>query len=344
MNMLSLSSVLFQPRVGYVKPWSGELIILAPGKIPTVDFYITSRLPQASVKQVITYDSVEPVTQVAPVEGAFVVIVRHSSLAWLDYLKRHASMWSGVAYLMDDDIPGAVWCRDIPFAYARRTTQRYLSINRGLAKVCDQIWLSTQALKNRYKKISTKLVSPQSFGVVRQASPLGVKRWGYHGTYVHKQEIDWLVSLVKQVHQAEPEAEFEIFGDDRTAYKFRAIPRVTVLPPMSWIDYVAHCYASNLAVGLAPMLPGRFNQVRSYAKAFDIARSGAVGIFSICESYAPLQECAGAILLENDQNIWVNEVLSLLQDDALRLNRYEQFLSWVEKSSHDVSFESLVSR
>lgn len=334
---------LFTPNARYTKEWNGAVAVFSLGAIPTIDFYLATRLKNINPESLFIFDSLDfdIAAQRLPV-GTLVVIVRHTSPAWLRFIEDYCHLWSGVAFLMDDDIPGAVWCRDIPFAYARRTTQRYLSINSVLAKVCDQIWLSTEALRNRYKRISTKLVSPQSFGVPRQASPSGVKRWGYHGTYVHKQELDWLVSLVKQVHQSEPEAEFEVFGDDRTAYKFRGVPRVTVLPPMPWIDYVAHCYASNLAVGIAPMLPGRFNQVRSYAKAFDIARSGAVGIFSICEPYAPLQECAGAILLENDQDVWAKEVLSLLQNDALRLNRYEQFLSWVENNSQDVSLESLI--
>jgi hypothetical protein len=334
---------LFTPNVSYTEKWCGAVAIFSSGAIPTVDFYLATRLKNVDPDLLFIFDCLDfdAAARQLPV-GTFVVIVRHTSALWLKFIEQYRHLWSGVAFLMDDDIPGAIWCRDIPFDYACWTTKRYLIAKGGLAKVCDRIWLSTDALRVRYAKVKSQLVSPQIFGVLRDASPVGTRRWGYHGTRIHKRELDWLVTVVKRVHQEEPEAEFEVFGNHSVVSKFSGIPRVTVLPTMPWADYVAHCYASNLAVGLAPMLPGRFNQVRSCAKAFDIVRCGAVGVFSISEPYAPLQKCAGVALLQNDQDVWVEEVLNLLRNDALRLSRYEQFLGWIEKNSQDISFESLI--
>lgn len=334
---------LFTPNVRYTEKWCGVVAILSSGFVPTIDFYLTTRLKHSDPNSLYIYDALnfDVAAQQLPA-GTFVVIVRHTSVVWLQFLEEYRHLWSGVAYLMDDDIPGALWCRDVPFDYARWSTKRYLIAKRGLSKVCDRIWMSTEGLRARYGNVRSKLVTPQNFGISRKVTPVGVKRWGYHGTRIHKRELDWLVPVVKRVQQAEPEAEFEVFGDDRIARKFMGISRVTVLSPVSWVDYVAHCYASSLAVGLAPMLPGRFNRVRSYAKAFDIARCGAVGVFSISEPYGPLQECVGAMLLHNDQDAWVEEILNLLRSDALRLKRYEQFVNWIESNSQDVSFETLI--
>lgn len=335
---------LFTPNAKYHREWCGSVAIFSTGLVPTIDFYLTSRFRDAEPSSLFIFDSInfDVAAQRLPM-GTFLVIVRHASAVWLQFIEEYRHLWSGVAFLMDDDIPGAVWCRDVPFDYARWTTKRYVIMKRRLTKVCDRVWLSTAALQKRYSQIDSYLIPPQFFGVVRDVSPIGTRRWGYHGTHIHKRELDWLVPIVKRVQRAEPEAEFEVFGDDKIAHKFRDIPRVTVLAPLSWNDYLKHCYASQLAVGVAPMLPGRFNVSRSYTKAFDIARCGAVGIFSESAPYAQLQECAGATLLQSNQDAWVIEVLTLLKNDDLRLSRYLKFLSWIESVSQDTNLDRFVS-
>jgi len=337
---------LFKPSVHYKQQWSGAVAIVSPGHIPTVDFYISSRLHDVPPSKVYRFESLAFDAEATnlPV-GTFVVIVRHTSAAWLRFIQENKQHWSGVAYLMDDDIPGAITCRDIPVDYALWTSGRYWLARKALAKVCDRVWLSTDALRARYHHVQSQLVSPQSVGHSREAAPIGNKRWAYHGTRIHRREIKWLLPIVKAVQQIMPEAEFEVFGDAAIARLFSEIPRVKVMAPVPWADYLHYCDASNIAVALAPMLPGHFNDVRSYTKAFDIARCGAVGVFSKSEAYAALQTGLGdfgATVLPNDQAQWVQEVINLLQDDDLRLRQYQQLVSWIESHSTDKSFSALI--
>lgn len=337
---------LFNPSVHYGEQWSGTVAVISPTHIPTVDFYITSRLDDVDSSAIFQFASphVHAGANALPI-GTFVVIVRHASAAWLRFIKDNRHRWSGVAYLMDDDIPNAICCRDIPIDYALWTSSRYLRARRGLAAVCDRLWLSTEGLKARYHQMSSQLLSPQYVGQMREAAPIGNKRWAYHGTRIHRREIKWLLPIVKAVQQAIPEAEFEVFGDASIARLFRGIARVKVMDPVPWAAYMRYCDSANIAVALAPMLPGRFNDVRSYTKAFDIARCGAVGVFSESEAYAALQTGLGdfgATLLPNDQTQWVQEVIKLLQNDDLRLRQYQQLVSWIESHSTDKSFSALI--
>jgi len=277
-----------------------------------------------------------------PEQGTFAVIVRHAEPVWLRFLLQHQSRLSGVAFLMDDDIPGAWRCRDVPLRYSVLTSGGYLKMWPLLGKVCDRIWVSTRALQQRYARTPTRVVEPLSLGEKRTAAPTGTRRWAYHGTRIHRREIRWLLPVVEAVQQASPDHAFEIFGSARVVQLFAHIPRVQVLQPRSWPDYLAHCRSSNLALGVAPLLPGRYNAVRSYVKLFDITRCGATGVFSRREPYAPALEAAGASLVGNDPQLWIAEILRLLNDDAIRVEKYHQACRWINAHQVDGDLGALI--
>lgn len=321
---------MFLAKGKYERDWSGKVLVLAPGHIPTVDYYLTPRLrnlPAGAVRSVDVL--VERPDEVPPTEGIFVVIVRHASADWLRFLVRQRSRLSGVAYLMDDDIPAAWRSRELPLDYRMWTTGRYVLVQSLLAEVCDRIWVSTARLQARYRARDVFLLGPMEPESPRPVAPPGTRRWAYHGTRTHEREIRWLLPVVEAVQAASPEHEFEIFGNARIARWFAHVPRVHVLPPRPWAEYLTHCLSSSLAVGVAPLLPGRFNAVRSWVKMFDITRCGAVGVFSRREPYAPTLDVAGAALLADDQAIWISEIIRMLQNDSLRLAHYEKASSWV---------------
>lgn len=318
---------IFRPQAHYGRLWSGDVLVFSPGHIPTVDFYIRSRLLDGGAVAFRHIDTGNFCSDglEAP-SGAFVVIVRHAGSESLRFIAAHRDRWSGVAYLIDDDIPAAWRCSDVPLDYGLWTTGRYLRISRLLPRVCDRVWVSTAALQARYP--GTRVVPPLPFEPVREPAPPGIRRWAYHGTRVHGRELRWLVPIVEAVQGAVPEAEFEVFGNRGVERLFSHIPRVTVLAPRPWPEYIAHCHNSNLAVGLAPMLPGRFNAVRSHTKAFDIARCGAVGLFSDREPYATALRDSGAILLPDHRDGWVAEAIRLLRDDSLRFAFFRRMREW----------------
>jgi hypothetical protein len=335
--------MLFSPRARYRREWSGEVLILSPGPIPTVDVYLRARLDglaEGAVRRVDTGGDAP--ASAAAGEGAFVIIVRHASAAWLKALLRERSRWSGVAYLMDDDIPAAWRCGDVPLDYGLWTTGRYLRVRHLLAALCDRLWLSTPALRARYAAWPARVVEPRTFGAARQAAPAGTRRWAYHGTRIHHRELRWLVPVVEAVQSSLPEAEFEVFGNAAVARRFAHVPRVRVLAPRPWPAYLAHCAQSELAVGLAPLLPGRFNAVRSWVKMLDIVRCGAVGVFSDREPYASALAASGAALLPDDQGRWAAEIRRLLEDDAMRMTRYRQASAWVHDTKRGGDIEMLI--
>lgn len=302
-------------------------LILSPGDIPTTDYYLSSRFGQLENSPLVRLDARRLPDAIPALQGYFVVIVRHASPEWLGLLAAHQHQLAGVIYLMDDDIPAAWRCWDVPLDYGLWTSTRYWRIRHRLAQVCDEWWISTPELARRYP--GSRLVPPLPFAMANDPAPVGCRRWAYHGTRVHERELRWIVPIVEAVQKAVPKAEFEVFGGQAVQRLFAHIPRVTVRPPLPWPEYVAYCRANPLAVGLAPLLPGRFNAARSHTKAFDILRCGAVGLFSNRPPYSTALAGSGAILLPDEPQRWVEWAIRLLQEDGMRQALFKEMYAFV---------------
>lgn len=334
---------MFVPKARYETPWSGQLIVLAPGNIPTTDYYVSTRVNGLPAEQGYRFDSTRAGGWPAKLPaGAFVVIVRYASRAWLDYLRRQEGL-SGVAFLADDDLAGAWRCRDVPRLYGVRTSWRFVSTRRQLGELCDRVWVSTRVLADRYPRVPTTVVPPLAFECASAVAPAGCRRWGYHGTWIHGREIRWLVPIVAAVHEALPDAEFELFGDRRVVRMFHDIPRVRVLRKRYWPEYLAYARSASLAVSLAPLLPGRFNAARAHTKLFDIIRCGAVGLFSSRPPYSTALADSGAVLLDDDPSVWIAQVSRWLDDDALRLAGFARLTDWVSMHCGDGDIARLIA-
>ena len=334
---------MFQPSARYSREWSGSIAVLAPGPLPTVDYYIKPRLsalPEPSVRQFDSRVFDEAAQSLPP--GTFVIIVRHAAPGWLRWLASDSLRWSGVAFLMDDDIPSAWTCRELPLDYRLWTSGRYALVRRHLEKVCDRVWVSNDRLQARYAAVKPEVLPPREPFTPRAAAPRGNRRWTYLGTRIHQLEILWLLPVVAAVQARSPDYEFEIFGDKKIKKRFSHIPRVRVLSPRPWPEFVTHCQSADVAVGVAPLLSGSFNAMRSEVKIFDITRCGAVGIFTREPPYFPALDGIAAALLPNDPAAWVETIVDLLEGDDRRLACFERAAKWVERAGCDVDLTTLI--
>ncbi len=330
-------------RAHYPQTWSGHVALLAPGAVPSVDFYLTPRFADLSPGALRKFDSRgwDAAAQSLPV-GTFVIIVRHASNAWLRFLDERSRHWSGVAYFMDDDIPAAWLCRELPLDYRLRTSGRFLGMARALSRVCDHTWVSTEVLRARYPDWHARVLPPLHPFPPRPVAAAGKRRWCYHGTRAHGREMRWLKPVVAAVQQKIPEAEFEIMGGAGVKRLFAGIPRVSVLAPRSWPDYAAYCENSAIALGVAPLLPGRFNAARAQVKIFDITHCGAVGVYARRAPYFPALEQAGSTFVEDDQRAWSDAIVALLTDDARRLEQYAHATAWIARQATTPCLRELI--
>lgn len=321
---------MIRPRAIYTHPFAGHLLVLEAGELPTTDYYLTTRLHETSGLTWSRLDVRDPLTtrRLADIPpGTLVVIVRQAPRRVVRLLSQIRDRLCGVAWLVDDDIPGVLKCQELPFGYRLRTGFRYWWQRSLLEKVCSRIWVATPALQQRYTGIPTVVLPPLPYQVDRahgEREPV----WFYHGTASHRADVEWLVPVVRQVQQACPDVVFEVSGTAPVAQLFQGIPRVRLLPPMSWPDFFAHTSRVSYVLGVAPLLPSRFNAVRSHAKFFDITRCGAVGVFSDRSPYRSVLPEKGAVLLPNDQRAWADAIIALLRDETRRMELFTSAVSW----------------
>lgn len=342
-GMLGAMPPAFSAR--YHASWSGHIAVLSPGPVPSVDFYLTPRFVELDQRALHHFDSRiwQPGGQQLP-PGTFIVIVRHASTAWLRFIEQHSARWSGVAFLLDDDLASAWRCRELPWDYRLRTSARFHGIVQRLTRICDRAWVSTETLRQRYASWNPTLLPPLNPFQSRSAAPLGSRRWCYHGTRAHIVEMHWLKPVVSAVQNRVPDAEFEIMGGTGIKRLFAGIPRVSVIAPKSWVDYQAYCSNAEIAVGLAPLLGSKFNATRAHVKIFDIAHCGAVGIYSNRAPYFPALTAAGAEFAGDDRHEWSDKIAALLHEDERRREMYETSSAWIELQRPAKNLADLIAR
>lgn len=330
---------LFTPCARYSEPVQ-RAVVLAHGRLPTTDFYLRARLDSLEGVTTRYIDTAREHADAAVFNPSdFVIIVRHAPPAWLRALTPMQPRLAGVALLLDDDIPAVLESAELPLPYALKTALRYVRARRMLARLCSAVWVSTPYLLQKYAHAKPRLLTPLYLDATSRFEPAGMSYF-YHGTSSHRLEQAFLAGVVRKVQARMPEARFEIIGDRRTRRLFRGIPRVEVLRPMPWPDFLAHTAGVRHAVGLAPMLDSHFNRARSHVKLYDITRCGAAGIYSDMAVYRDnVENGINGILCPNDEDAWVEAICRLLADGEARAAISRNARRWCERHSQDPGFD-----
>ena len=332
-SMIGGGKGLFRTRGQFILKTAKEIVVLSPGEIPTTDIYLRGRLERQFGKKVHYVDTLQSSPQEIVLYYSMIVIVRHAPLRWLLWLEHRRDQLSGVVFLMDDDIPAVTSASELPFRYAMKTAWRYARARRLLGRLCSEVWVSTPELAGRYKNSSPRLWEPVYVGE-SSTNKTAALVYFYHGSWAHRREIEWLVPIVRQVQDDVPDAWFEIIGTDKVKHLFRGIPRVRVVHPMSWKDYLAYAGTVRYQIGLAPCFDTDFNRARSHSKVFDITRLGAAGIYSNVTPYAEkVVHGKTGLLCDNDQGRWVASLTLLLTDREMRTSLYSGARDWCAKSN-----------
>ncbi|MDH6299945.1 glycosyltransferase [Polynucleobacter sphagniphilus] len=234
---------------------------------------------------------------------------------------------------MDDDILDWRPLFDIPLPYAFRLWRKATSKRKLILASCAQLWVSTPYLAHKYAASNPRLIRPiasgplldrlwlnpsNSFSTLPSPSS-DVVRLCYHGTWSHRDDMKWLAPVIAEVQRQCPNTIFEVIGGNRVSRIFKEIPRVSVLPTMSWPNYLKHTQTVHQDIGLAPLRDTLFNRGRGPIKFFDYARAGAVGIYSAGPAFSEFvsHEVDGYVL-DNDPGLWVKTIVNLVNSPQLR--------------------------
>lgn len=325
------AATLFHPGASYRRPLRC-VVVLQRGPSPTAEIYLRDRLAGAHVP-VHYVDMRNPVTNADALfpDGAFVIIVRYLNSRFAGFMNRFRHLFSGVAYLMDDDIPVGARDNSLPFDYRFMLMTYYGRYRRFFARMCSEIWVTSEGLERRYGGGRVLRVDPMYLepeGSPSQADPEKVRVF-YHATFTHNDDAMWLRQVIGPVLEKRKDLEFELFGYRRVREAFQGLPRCHLLKERSFAGFMDYTSQNRLDIGLAPLADTPFNQGRSFNKIFDITRCGAAGIYADQPPYGAVIEnrCTG-VLLRRDPQAWADMVLALADDRAERRRLHENALAF----------------
>ena len=234
-------------------------------------------------------------------------------------------------YFMDDDLLDRRVLLDIPLGYAFRLWYKAISRHKRILSSSAKIWVSTPYLAKKYAEWNPRQLLPVVSGPLLErswllpssnsslSSDFQAVRICYHGTWSHRDDMKWLAPVMAEVQWLCSNTVFEVMGGDRVARIFRGIPRVTVLPTMSWPDYLHHTQTVRQDIGLAPLRDTLFNRGRGPIKFFDYARAGAVGVYSSGPAFSEfVSHGVDGFVLQNDPDLWVERIVDLVNSPQLR--------------------------
>ncbi len=307
-------------------PWGGEepSVVLYKGYTPNLDFYCTTRWPKA---RYIDTGDVRPGD--VPLErGERIFIMRHATRDWV--MRLTATPPESVTFFMDDDLPGIMRDPHLPSWYAWRTYHRFVRIVGPLRRLSTRWVVSCTPLAKAYGLPEENILPPLyvESGDPEVSQEPGVVLF-YHGTTSHLREMCWLRDVLERVQAALPNAVFEAAGDHRVRDIFKGVPRVRVINHMQWTDFLSYTNAAHYDIGLAPLLPSGFNDMRTHVKFYDITRCGAVGVYADAPIFKRIVQHGrnGMLAPMDDVEAWVERILNLAADSTLRHSLHDKALA-----------------
>lgn len=290
-----------------------QAVILSDTVSPSIDYLVRPHLAGQG------YDVV-----VADLSGLsaiphcdMVVVARYVTAAGMALLQKLHRSGTRVVYFMDDDLFDLRALHGLPWRYRWKIVTTAWRHRHRLAKLCDEMWVSTPYLAEKYAYLHPDVLSPQP--IMLSPDTNRRVRVCYHGTASHARELAWLEPVMRKVLARDTSIHFELFGGRDVAKLFRHLPRVNVLHPMSWSNYLAYTSSRRCEIALAPLLPGAFNAARGPTKFYDYTRHGAVGIYADVAPYQGfIRDDVDGVLLGEDEALWVETILALAADTRRR--------------------------
>ncbi len=253
-------------------------------------------------------------------DGAFVIFCRYANHASLNWVKRNASLLAGVGLFIDDDLAAWLTGPDVPIGYRLYLVHHGVLPLFRLNRYLDRIWTSTAALARSIGEERAVVLPPaprpSDFASESRERSAGPVRIVFKAEY-HGAEHRFLLPVVAKVLERRPEVRIAVTESQRYASQWRKLPGVTVSPFRPWPEFRAFTAANPADIALVPLLPDRINVARAPTKRIDVARMGAAGVFSRSSVFDDGAE-PGEIFLPNDRDAWVEGIVRLTDDAALR--------------------------
>jgi len=286
-----------------------SVILLHQGAGSTIDHFLRGPLESLGVCAMELDSAEQPGSAQLSrlLNAALVVVVRYLPRNWLKTLRQVCRAKIPMAYLMDDDLLDPDLLRELPVSYRRRIRERITRQRAWVPDLCGRVWVTSEVLALKYAHLGAiQLPLCPHPDLLRQPPRLQL---AYLGSSVHQLEFAWLRELLIQLQQRQPHTHVDLFGDITVNRQFRDLPRVRVLHPMRWANYLAETGSGRCDLLLTPLLESPVNAARAPVKFIDAARCGAAGLYSDRPPYRGfVRHGIDGLLLGDHHHEWLEAI------------------------------------
>ncbi|MFM9846964.1 MAG: glycosyltransferase [Hyphomicrobiaceae bacterium] len=290
--------------------------------LPTADYYFLRALaPHVASGRA---EPGRPIARTGPytfVHGRRVVIVRYVTPAELDHIR--ALHPERVYYILDDMLPIAHACEELPADYRRRLARftrnllpRVMDLGPTVVAPSDAILALFPNLPG--ERLDPALLSPPPD--LHHFTAPGPLRLAFLGTRSHSNGLDFLAPVLEHVLRDNRDITLAVFLGRHLPARVARLPGVENCAPLAWADYRARMAGERFHLLLAPLPDTPFNRGRSLTKLMEAAATGAALLASARLPFsAAIEAGRNGLLLGDDPGEWVRAIQRLAADrDAAR--------------------------
>lgn len=231
----------------------------------------------------------------------------------LEFAKSIKSAGTRVIYEVDDDLFNVPDWNPAFKTFSKKplqdTIKQFLSIS-------DAVFVTTEELKGVYANYNENIyVLPNSLPINSDAffkrpynSAKKVVSW--QGSNTHKNDLKLIESAVTRIHK-----ESKYFVKLMTA----KVGDIYSVPGVDFVSFYPMLSQLDIDVGLAPIIPNRFNRGKSNVKFLEYTVHDAATVASDFGPYAKsIINGENGILVSNSHD-WYDAIIYLLENDDVRL-------------------------
>lgn len=289
-----------------------RVVILQETANPSVDFFLRQPFSGQSVSCLSLHDTPDD----DQLTGATLVVCRYLDRRWRLWIEQNRHALARLVYFFDDDLFDVRATKGLPWRYRYKLWRLARRHGQWLQQMDAEFWVSSPHLQQAYAAWRPQLVAPANphgRPMPSQAGQYDADILFYHGSASHGADLRWLEPVLSDVSATCPNILIELIGDRHVRDLYSHLPRVRVVHPMAWNHYQALLRSPGRTIGLAPLLPTRFNAARAPTKFFDITATGAVGLYADHSVYRDTisHDHNGLLLPMDAQDAWAEAIIAL---------------------------------
>ncbi len=306
--------------------WNALAISLGlKGELPTADYYVLAGLGHL----VATPFKRRPITRRGPHTFEVndrLIVVRYADRDELALIAGRS--WRSVHYVIDDMLPIAGDCAELPDAYRQRLRGFAADVLPRILDAEPEIVAPRREILALFPEHRGALLDPahlhiaashDHFDALAGSASAGrpMLRAAFLGTRSHGAGLEFLAALAAEAARLALPMQLTVFLGVHASPALRDNPLVVNRKPLPWNSFRRLLQQERFHVMLAPLPDTPFNKGRSITKLMDAAAVGAVGLFSNRLPFSDrVTHEQNGLLIADDVAAWVAALRAVVVDPA----------------------------